>query len=217
MKLFSFWRSLATYRVRIALNLKGIAPDEVIEVNLMKGHQRDPKFREVNPMMALPALVDGEGPALFESLAIIEYLDETHPNPPLLPKEPRARARVRGLAQIVAADSHPLIVPRVREFLAEEFKIDEAGVVKWCQHWHKAALAGLEEHLATEKDTGIYCQGDAITLADICLASQVVGANFYKVDLAPFPTIRRIAESLSKIDAFARAHPLKQPGAPAGV
>jgi maleylacetoacetate isomerase len=131
LKIFSFWRSLATYRVRIALNLKGITPDEVIEVNLMKGHQRDPQFRAVNPMMALPALVDGEGPALFESLAIIEYLDETHPAPPLLPKQPKARARVRGLAQLVAADSHPLIVPRVREYLANELKIDEAGVVAW--------------------------------------------------------------------------------------
>ena len=149
MKLFSFWRSLATYRVRIALNLKGLNP-EVIEVNLMKGHQRDSKFRGVNPMMALPALIDGDGPALFESLAILEYIDETHPKPPLLPSDPKARARVRGLAQIVAADSHPLIVPRVREYLAAEFKVDEAGVQKWAQHWHNAALSGLEEHLATE-------------------------------------------------------------------
>ena len=147
MKLFSFWRSLATYRVRIALNLKGLNA-EVIEVDLMKGHQRDPKYREVNPMMALPALIDGDGPALFESLAIIEYIDETHPKPPLLPSDPKARARVRGLAQIVAADSHPLIVPRVREYLAHEFKVDEAGVTKWAQHWHKAALTALEEHLA---------------------------------------------------------------------
>ena len=216
MKLFSFWRSLATYRVRIALNLKGL-DFEVIEVNLVKGHQRDPKFREVNPMMALPALVDGPGPALFESLAIIEYLDEIHPKPPLLPSDPRARARVRGLAQIVAADSHPLIVPRVREYLANEFKIDEAGVAKWCQHWHKAALTGLEEHLATEKDTGTYCQGEQITIADICLASQVAGANFYKLDLTQCPTVKRIADTLSKIDAFARAHPLKQPGAPAAA
>ena len=194
MKLFSFWRSLATYRVRIALNLKGITPDEVIEVNLMQGHQRDPKFRKVNPMMALPALVDGDGPALFESLAIIEYLDETHPNPPLLPKDPKARARVRGLAQIVACDTHPLIVPRVREYLAHEYKIDEAGVQKWAQHWHKAALTALEEHLSTEKDTGTYCQGEQITIADICLAGQVAGANFFKVDLAPFPTVARIAD-----------------------
>lgn len=214
MKLFSFWRSLATYRVRIALNLKGLNA-EVIEVNLMKGHQRDPQFRAVNPMMAIPALVDGEGPALFESLAIIEYIDEVHPKPPLLPSDPKARARVRGLAQIVAADSHPLIVPRVREYLSAEFKVDEAGILKWAQHWHKAALSALEQHLATEKDTGTYCQGEQITLADICLASQAAGANFFKVDLAPYPTVARIVATCMKNDAFARAHPLRQPGAPA--
>jgi maleylacetoacetate isomerase len=214
MKMFSFWRSLATYRVRIALNLKGLTP-EIVEVNLMKGEQRDAKFRAVNPMMAIPALVDGDGPALFESLAIIEYIDETHPKPPLLPTEAKARARVRGLAQIVAADSHPLIVPRVREYLAHEFKVDEAGVMKWAQHWHKAALTALEQHLASEKDTGTYCHGEQITIADICLASQVAGANFFKVDLAPYPTVARIAEACAKNDAFARAHPLKQPGAPA--
>src|SRR3979409_2040669 len=137
MKLFSFWRSLASYRVRIAMNLKGLKPDEIVDVNLMKGQQREEAVRKVNPMMALPALVDGDGPAMFESLAIVEYLDETHPNPPLLPKDAKGRARVRGLAQIVAADSHPLIVPRVREYLAHEFKFDEAGVQTWAQHWHK--------------------------------------------------------------------------------
>jgi maleylacetoacetate isomerase len=216
MKLFSFWRSLATFRVRIALNLKGLTP-EVVEVNLMKGHQRDPEFRKVNPMMAIPALVDGEGPALYESLAIIEYIDEVHPKPALLPTDPKARARVRGLAQIVACDSHPLIVPRVREYLAQEFKVDEAGVMKWAQHWHNAALSGLEEHLANEADTGTYCQGEHITIADICLASQVAGANFFKVDLKPYPTVARIAETCMKIDAFARAHPLRQPGAPASA
>src|SRR5271155_3530075 len=125
MKLFSFWRSLATYRVRIALNLKGITPDEVIEVNLIKGAQREAAYRAVNPMMALPALLDGDRPILFESLAIVEYLDETHPDPPLLPRDARGRARVRGLAQLVACDSHPLIVPRVREYLELEFKLDE--------------------------------------------------------------------------------------------
>ena len=154
MKIFSFWRSLATYRVRIALNLKGLVPEEIIEVNLMKGQQRQAEFRAVNPMMAIPALVDGDGPALFESLAIIEYLDETHPNPPLLPRDPRGRARVRGLAQIVACDSHPLIVPRVREYLEHEFKLDEAARTKWCQHWHTAALTALEAHLSRLRPPG---------------------------------------------------------------
>jgi maleylacetoacetate isomerase len=216
MKLFSFWRSLATYRVRIALNLKGVAADEVIQVNLMKGEQREASFRAVNPMMAIPALIDGDGPALFESLAIIEYLDETRPEPPLLPRDPRGRARVRGLAQIVACDSHPLIVPRVREYLAHEFKFDEPSVMKWCRHWHTAAITALEAHL-NDKATGRYCHGDAITLADICLASQAAGAKFFAVDTAPFPIFNRIVDALSAIDAFARAHPLKQPGAPASL
>jgi maleylacetoacetate isomerase/maleylpyruvate isomerase len=214
MKIFSFWRSLATYRVRIALNLKGIVPDEVIEVNLMKGEQRADAFRAVNPMMAIPALVDGEGPALFESLAIIEYLDETHPNPPLLPKDARGRARVRGLAQIVACDSHPLIVPRVREYLEHELALDEPTRMAWCRHWHTRALTALEAHLGG-KETGRFCHGDQVTLADICLASQAAGAKFFNVDIAPFPNFARIAEACQKIDAFARAHPLKQPGAPA--
>jgi maleylacetoacetate isomerase len=216
MKIYSFWRSLATYRVRIAMNLKGIKPDEVIDINLIKGQQREDAFREVNPMMAIPALIDGDGPALFESLAIIEYLDETHPNPPLLPTDPRGRARVRGLAQIVAADSHPLIVPRVREYLAHEFKIDEAGVMKWAQHWHRAALTALETHLK-DKATGKYAHGDQITVADICIASQGAGAGFFKVGLAPFPTFKRVLDACMTNDAFARAHPLKQPGAPASV
>jgi maleylacetoacetate isomerase len=122
--------------VRIALNLKGLVPDEVVDVNLLKGAQREAAYRAVNPMMALPASIDGDGPILFESLAIIEYLDETHPNPPLLPRDARGRARVRGLAQIVACDSHPLIVPRVREYLELEFKFDQPTRLKWCQHWH---------------------------------------------------------------------------------
>jgi maleylacetoacetate isomerase len=217
MKLFSFWRSLATFRVRIALNLKGITPDEVIDVNLMKGQQREEAFRKLNPMMALPALIEDDGTVLFESLAILEYLDETHPNPPLLPKEPKARARVRGLAQIIACDTHPLIVPRVREYLEHEYKIDAAGVLKWGHHWHHAALQALETNLAGSALTGRYCQGDAITIADICLAGQAVGAGYFKCDLAPFPTVARIVDTCFTNDAFARAHPMKQPGAPASA
>ena len=215
MKLFSFWRSLATFRVRIALNLKGITPDEVIDVNLMQGKQREDAFRKINPMMALPALIEDDGTVLFESLAILEYLDETHPNPPLLPKDPKARARVRGLAQIIACDTHPLIVPRVREYLAHEYKVDEAGVLKWGHHWHVEALKALEANLATSKQTGRYCQGDQITIADICLAGQAAGSTYFKVDLAPFPTVKRIVDTCMANDAFARAHPMKQPGAPA--
>src|SRR5579859_377538 len=216
MRLFSFWRSLATYRVRIALNLKGLKVDEEVDVNLMKGAQREATYRAVNPMMALPALIDGDGPILFESLAIIEYLDETHPSPPLLPKDARGRARVRGLAQIVACDSHPLIVPRVREYLEHELKIDEPARMAWCRHWHVQAITALETHLKA-KETGRFCHGDDVTIADICLASQAAGAKFFNVDTAPFPAFSRIAAECAKIDAFARAHPLKQPGAPATV
>jgi maleylacetoacetate isomerase/maleylpyruvate isomerase len=217
MKLFSFWRSLATFRVRIALNLKGITPDEVIDVNLMQGKQRDSAFRKINPMMALPALIEDDGTVLFESLAILEYLDETHPNPPLLPKEPKARARVRGLAQIIACDTHPLIVPRVREYLAHEYKVDEPGVLKWGHHWHVEALKALEANLAGSPQTGRYCQGDQVTIADICLAGQAAGSTYFKVDIAPFPTVKRIVDLCMQNDAFARAHPMKQPGAPAAA
>ncbi len=217
MKFFAFWRSLASFRVRIALNLKGIVPDEVIDVNLMQGKQREEAYRKINPQMVLPALIDGDGPVLFQSLAIMEYLDETHPNPPLLPKEARARARVRGLAQIVACDSHPLLVPRVREYLEHELHLDEATRLKFIQNWIGAALTALETNLASSQETGRYCQGDQITIADICLVTQATGAGFYKYDMARFPTVRRIVETCMQNDAFARAHPLKQPGAPAAV
>jgi maleylacetoacetate isomerase/maleylpyruvate isomerase len=216
MKLFSFWRSLATFRVRIALNLKGLTP-EVIEVNLMQGRQREEAFRKINPLMVIPALVEDDGTALFESLAIIEYLDETHPHPPLLPKDARGRARVRGLAQIVACDAHPLIVPRVRDYLEREFRADEPARNRWAQHWLSLALQALEAELAGSPHTGRYCHGDSVTMADICLVSHVTGANFFKVDLAPYPTVRRIVDECFRIDAFARAHPLRQPGAPAAA
>ena len=216
MKLFSFWRSLATYRVRIALNLKGIVPDEVIDVNLMQGKQREESYRKVNPQMVLPALVDGDGPVLFQSLAIIEYLDEVHPHPRLLPSDPRGRARVRGLAQIIACDSHPLVVPRVREYLEHELRLDEPSHMTWCRHWITTALAALETHLKGP-DTGKFCHGDAVGLADICLAGQAAGAKFFQVDTSPYPTVNRIVDTCLAMDAFARAHPLKQPGAPASV
>ena len=133
-------------------------------------------------MKALPALIEDDGTVLFESLAILEYLDETHPNPPLLPKEPKARARVRGLAQIIACDTHPLIVPRVREYLAHEYKIDEAGRAEMGSPLARGGLEGAgEPTLAGSQQTGRYCQGDQITIADICLAGQAAGSTYFKV------------------------------------
>jgi maleylacetoacetate isomerase len=216
MKLYSFWRSLATFRVRIALNLKGLAP-EVVDVDLLKGQQRNPDFCAVNPQMLIPALVEDDGRVLYQSLAILEYLDEIHPKPPLLPQGPYARARVRALAQVVACDAHPLIVPRVRNYLGSEFKLDEPQRMHWCRHWFGEALTALETHLSRDGETGRYCHGDSVTIADICLVSHAVGAKLFDVDLSPYPTVGRIVGSCLEIEAFARAHPLKQPGAPASI
>jgi maleylacetoacetate isomerase len=215
MKLYGHWRSLATLRVRIALNLKGIATEDVY-VDLSKGEQRSDAYRAVNPEMMLPSLVDGAAPPLFQSLAIIEYLDETHPKPPLLPADPRARARVRALALIHIADAHPLIVPRVRNFFEQEFKLSEAQRLKWIHTVFIQAFDALEANLARDPATGKFCHGDQPSLADICLVAHAVGAGYFNVDTAPYPTVRRIVDACMAIDAFARAHPLKQPDAPKG-
>jgi len=213
MKYYGFWRSLAACRVRIALALKGVTAEE-ISVNLMQGEQLKPEYRAVNPLAVVPALILDDGSTLFESMAIIEYLDETHPQPPLLPKDPKGRARVRGLAQIVACDGHPLLVPRVRNYLEKELKIDEAARTRWCQHWVMEALKAVETHLSREKETGRYCHGNSPTLADICVATQVFGAKFFNCDTAPVPTVMRVFNECMKLEAFDKSHPLKQPGAP---
>jgi maleylacetoacetate isomerase len=215
MKLYGHWRSLATLRVRIALNLKGIEAENLY-VDLSKGEQLSDAYRAVNPEMVLPTVIDGDGPPLFQSLAIIEYLDETHPKPPLLPAEPRARARVRGLAMIHAADSHPLIVPRGRNFFEHEFKLSEAQRLKWIHMVFTKGFEALEANLAHGPATGKFCHGDQVTIADICLVAHTIGAGYFKVDTAPYPTVRRIVDTCMAIDAFARAHPLKQPDAPPG-
>jgi maleylacetoacetate isomerase len=217
LKFYSFWRSLAAFRVRTALNIKGLVPDEIVTVDLMKGEQRQEAYKKVNPQMLLPALVDGDGPILFQSVAIMEYLDETHPNPPILPRDPRGRARVRALASIVASDSHPLMVPRVRNFMEHELKLDEPTRNRWIRHWIGEGLAAMEGHLSRDRETGKFAHRDAMTMADICLVSQAVGARFFEVDTTPFPTVKRIAETCLAVDAVARAHPLKQPGAPASL
>ena len=149
MKLYGFWRSLATYRVRAALALKGIEFEQ-ISINLLQGKQHAEEYKAINPQSVVPALVIDGGPPLFQSMAILEYLEETHPRPALLPKDPRGRARVRGLAQIVVSDGHPLVVPRIRGYLEREMHQDEAARNKWLAHWTATALEALEAHLALE-------------------------------------------------------------------
>jgi maleylacetoacetate isomerase len=217
MKLYGFWRSLATYRVNVALALKNIPVEENVTIDILKGEQLNADYRALNPQALVPSLVleDGGSP-LFQSLAILEYLEETKPQPPLLPKDPRGRARVRGLALIAAADSHPLVVPRIRVYMEKELKLDEPTRNRWLQHWSMEGLNAIETHLAREQDTGRFCHGDAPTIADICLAGQVIGATaYFKCDISGVPKVKRVYDECMEIDAFSRFHPLKQPGAPA--
>src|SRR4051812_32633762 len=179
MKLYGFWRSLATYRVKVALALKGVKADD-ISIDLLKGKQHEQDYLKVNPQAVVPALVlDDGGPPLFQSLAILEYLEETHPQPALLPKDPRGRARARGIALIGVADGHPLVVPRIRGYLEKVLGIDEQKRNAWLAHWSLKSLEAIESHLKNEKDTGRYCHGDSVTFADICMAGQVIGATAY--------------------------------------
>lgn len=215
MKLYGFWRSLATYRVRVALALKGIEAEEV-SIDILQGKQFTDEYKALNPQSVVPALVvDAEGPPLFQSLAILEYLEDTAPQPPLLPVDARGRARVRGLSLIAVADGHPLIVPRIRAYLEKEMGLDEAARNKWLAHWTQKALDAIESHLANEKDTGRYCHGDEPTIADICLAGQVIAATaYFKCDTSKTPVSMRIYTECMKLPAFANAHPMKQQGAP---
>ena len=216
MKLYGFWRSLATYRVKVALALKGVKVEEV-SIDLLKGMQHQPDYKAINPQATVPSLVlDDGGPPLFQSIAIMEWLEELKPEPRLLPRDPRSRARVRGLALISAADAHPLVVPRIRNYLEKVLHLDEATRNAWLNHWSLEALKAIEVHLKTEKETGRFCHGDAPTMADICLAGQVIGATgYFKCDVSGVPTVMRIYEECMKIDAFSAAHPLQQPGAQA--
>lgn len=213
MQLFTFWRSLATLRVRIALNLKGIKTENHV-VDLLAGHQARPEFKAVNPQMVVPALVLDDGQVLFQSMAIMEYLDEVQPQPALLPTDAVGRARVRALAQIAVADGHPLVTPRVRHYLEHDLHISEPARQQWSRHWMGGALAAMEGHIAKDKATGLYCHGDQITLADVCLASQVIGFGFFGGTMEALPTVARIHARCMEHSAFANAHPLKQPDAP---
>jgi maleylacetoacetate isomerase len=213
MQFFSFWRSLASFRVRIALNLKQV-PAEVVFVDIDADAHRAEAYRKLNPQMALPALVTDDGAVLFQSLAIIDYLEETYPDPPLLPADALGRARVRGLSLIVACEGHPLLTPRVRRYLNRELDLRDSQQSAWFRHWTVETLVALEGHLAGHKDTGTFCHGETPGLADICLVGHVTAAINQQISLSPWPTVKRIHEAAMALPAFAKASPRAQPDTP---
>ena len=212
MKLYGYFRSSAAYRVRIALNLKGLSPEGSF-VHLQKGEQRARDFLAVNPQGLVPALVTDEGRVLTQSLAIIEWLDETQRDPPLLPRDPAGRARVRSLAQMIACDIHPLNNTRVLGYLTNTLGVSEEQRNGWYRYWIDLGFEALETRLAKEPETGRFCHGDAPTLADICLVPQVANSQRLKMDLAPYPTLVRIDAECRALPAFAAAAPDRQPDA----
>jgi len=212
LKLYDYFRSSAAYRVRIALNFKGVAPERAF-VHLRQGAQHEAAYRELNPQGLVPLLVTDDGDALSQSLAIIEWLDETHPAPPLLPRTPAERARVRSLALAVACDIHPLNNLRVLKYLTGTLGASDAARDTWYAHWCEVGLAALETRLAREPATGRFCHGDAPTLADVCLVPQLANARRVTLDLAPFRTLLRIEAECAALPAFADAAPARQPDA----
>ena len=212
--LYTYWRSQAAFRVRIALRLKGIAMEKVT-LDLLKGEQFAASYQALNPEGVVPTLIDGTGEPLVQSLAILEYLDEKYPEPPLLPTDLRARAHARAIAQMVAMDAHPFIVPRVRKYLEQELGLDEAPRARWVRHWLDAGSRAVEQVLARDPRTGRFCVGDRPTIADICLAAHLTsGKLFGGRDPADFPTAGRIYQNCMQLEAFAAEHPLRQPDAP---
>ncbi len=211
MKLHGFFLSSAAFRVRIALNLKGLAY-EYAAVNLTKDQHLTEEFARVNPQQAVPTLVDGDR-ILTQSLAIIEYLEERFPKPPLLPDSVDARARVRSLAQLIACDIHPLNNRRVLVYLKAELGLHKQQRDAWYRHWVIAGFQPLEKSLSTSEQTGSFCHGETPTVADICLVPQIFNAKRYEIDLSPYPTLLRIVANCMQLEAFDRAQPSKQPDA----
>ena len=211
MKLYSYFRSSAAYRVRIALNLKGLGY-ETVPVHLLKdgGQQFSESYRTLNPTQLIPTLVDGDL-AIGQSIAILEYLDETHPQPPLLPADAAGRARVRAIAQTIACDIHPLNNLRVLRYLKNDLNLDDDVRDAWYKHWIAVGLGSIEAMLAGHSATGRFCHGDTPGLADACLVPQVFNARRTKCDLSAYPTIVRIDAACAELDAFCDAAPAAQP------
>ena len=212
MKLYTYFRSSASFRVRIALNLKGLAYEPRF-VHLPKGQHRDAEYVAVNAQGLVPALELDDGRQLAQSMAIIEYLDELHPRPALVPKDPMGRARVRSLSQLVACEIHPLNNLRALQYLRKQLGQSEEQVGAWYRHWIADGFAKIEAQLAGARETGRYCHGDTPTMADCCLVPQVFNARRYEFDPKPYPTTLRVFDECMKLDAFERAQPSKQPDA----
>lgn len=213
MKLYTYYRSSAAYRVRIALHLKRLTYDAVpVHLTRTGGEQRQPDYLALNPAGLVPTL-DDDGVVLTQSLAIIEYLDETHPQPALLPGAATERARVRALAQAIACDIHPINNLRVLQYLTREFGVGDAQKNAWYRHWVEVGLEAVEAMLADDPGTGVFCHGDTPTLADCCLVPQVFNARRFDCDLGALPTVMRIVGHCEAMDAFQRAAPAAQPDA----
>lgn len=213
MKLYTYYRSSAAYRVRIALNLKSLGYDAVpVHLTRAGGEQRLPDYLALNPAGLVPTL-DDDGVVLTQSLAIIEYLDETHPEPALLPGDAVERARVRALAQAITCDIHPINNLRVLQYLTRELGVSDTQKNAWYRHWVEIGLEAVEAKLADNPGTGAFCHGDTPTLADCCLVPQVFNARRFDCDLGALPTVMRIVEHCEALDAFQHAAPGAQPDA----
>lgn len=213
-ELYAFWRSAASYRVRVALAMKGLTAQEHL-VNLETGEQHGAAYRAVSPLGGIPALVEPGHAPITQSLAILEFLEETHPTPALLPNDPHGRARVRSLVGMIASDTHPLITPRIRKYLSATSGIDDTQWRAWQTHWFETGLRAIEQRLSTESATGRFCHGNSATMADICLASVVAVMRVLKIRVDKIPTIDRIVAQCETMDAFEKAQPSRQLGAPA--
>ena len=212
MKLYDYFRSSAAYRVRIALNLKGVVPEREF-VHLRRNAQRSDDYLALNPQGLVPMLATDGGAVLTQSLAIVEYLDEAYPAPPLLPATPAERARVRGIALEIACDIHPLNNLRVLQYLKNTLGVSEEQKDAWYKYWVDVGLEALETRLARDPATGRFCHGDAPTLADICLVPQLANARRMNIDVGPYPTLTRIEAAAISLPAFVDAAPAKQPDA----